>query len=137
MRTKSNKFRVAHLEANLNNLLIEHKKEVELKSPYIISVTGDRVVDIKKSLRKAVKESGLNKHIRIKDLRTTACSFWASTGVPMKQAQEWLGHSDIQLTANIYSQIVPSAQQKYLNSISSLLNENKIIQDKVLNFQTK
>ena len=55
----------------------------------------------------------------------------------MKQAQEWLGHSDIQLTANIYSQIVPSAQQKYLNSISSLLNENKIIHVKVLNFQTK
>lgn len=35
-----------------------------------------------------------------------------SNGVPMKQVQEWLGHSDFSTTANIYSHLEYSAKQK-------------------------
>ncbi|HOW17075.1 MAG TPA: hypothetical protein PK443_05120, partial [bacterium] len=42
------------------------------------------------------------------------------TGVPLKQAQIWMGHSDVKITAEIYSMIIPSLQESYLNSISKL-----------------
>ena len=37
------------------------------------------------------------------DLRHSCASLLLKEGVPMKQIQEWLGHSDISTTANIYA----------------------------------
>ena len=39
-------------------------------------------------------------------------SLLVSNGVPMKQVQEWLGHSDFSTPANIYSHLEYSAKQK-------------------------
>lgn len=41
-------------------------------------------------------------HIRFHDLRHSCASLLLANGVPMKQIQEWLGHSDFSTTANIY-----------------------------------
>lgn len=43
------------------------------------------------------------RHIRFHDLRHSCASLLLANDVPMKQIQEWLGHSDISTTANIYS----------------------------------
>ena len=42
---------------------------------------------------------GLRK-IRFHDLRHSCASVLLAQGVPMKQIQEWLGHSDMSTTAN-------------------------------------
>ena len=45
------------------------------------------------------------KHIRFHDLRHSCASLLLSQGIPMKQIQEWLGHSDFSTTANIYAHL--------------------------------
>ncbi|MBR6558977.1 MAG: tyrosine-type recombinase/integrase [Clostridia bacterium] len=39
------------------------------------------------------------------DLRRSCASALLEKGVSMKQIQEWLGHSDMSTTANIYSHL--------------------------------
>jgi len=43
--------------------------------------------------------------MRFHDLRHTCASIMVARGVSMKQIQEWLGHSDFQITANRYSHL--------------------------------
>lgn len=43
--------------------------------------------------------------IRFHDLRHSCASLLLAGGVPMKQIQEWLGHSDFSTTANIYAHL--------------------------------
>lgn len=57
-------------------------------------------------------EHGLRR-IRFHDLRHSCASLMLSSGVPMKQIQEWLGHSDFSTTANIYAHL------EYSSKISS------------------
>ena len=45
------------------------------------------------------------KKIRFHDIRHSCASVLLAQGVPMKQIQEWLGHSDMSTTANIYSHL--------------------------------
>ena len=51
----------------------------------------------------------LQKHqlrrIRFHDLRHSCASLLLANGVPMKQIQEWLGHSDFSTTANFYAHL--------------------------------
>ena len=46
-----------------------------------------------------------NGTFRFHDLRHSCASVLLAQGVPMKQIQEWLGHSDMSTTANIYSHL--------------------------------
>lgn len=50
---------------------------------------------------KLLEANGLRR-IRFHDLRHSCASLLLANGVPMKQIQEWLGHSDFSTTANIY-----------------------------------
>jgi integrase len=53
------------------------------------------------------------RHIRFHDLRHSCASLLLANGIPMKQIQEWLGHSDIGTTSNIYTHL------DYSNKVSS------------------
>ena len=64
------------------------------------SAGGNLVVALSLLLR----EKGL-RHIRLHDLRHSCASLLLKNGVPMKQIQEWLGHSDISTTSNIYAHL--------------------------------
>lgn len=56
------------------------------------------------SFPKLLEKHGLRR-IRFHDLRHSCASLLLSNGVPMKQIQEWLGHSDFSTTANIYAHL--------------------------------
>ena len=43
--------------------------------------------------------------MRFHDLRHSCASLLLANGVPLKQIQEWLGHSDFSTTANIYAHL--------------------------------
>jgi integrase len=45
------------------------------------------------------------KKMRFHDLRHSCASLLLANGVPLKQIQEWLGHSDFSTTANIYAHL--------------------------------
>ena len=53
------------------------------------------------------------KRMRFHDLRHSCASLLLANGVPLKQIQEWLGHSDFSTTANIYAHL------DYTSKISS------------------
>lgn len=59
---------------------------------------------ISDSFPKLLEKNGL-RHIRYHDLRHSCASLLLANGVPMKQIQEWLGHSDFSTTANIYAHL--------------------------------
>ncbi|MBO5415372.1 MAG: tyrosine-type recombinase/integrase [Clostridia bacterium] len=42
-------------------------------------------------------------------------------GIPMKMIQDWLGHSDMSTTANIYSHIDSTSKRETAQAIGELL----------------
>ena len=65
-----------------------------LISPHYLTAAFPKLLE-KNSLR----------HIRFHDLRHSCASLLLANGVPMKQIQEWLGHSDFSTTANVYAHL--------------------------------
>lgn len=51
-----------------------------------------------------IQRHGIRK-MRFHDLRHSCASLLLANGVPLKQIQEWLGHSDYSTTANIYAHL--------------------------------
>ena len=62
-------------------------------------IKPDRVT---RTFRKLINECGL-KEIRLHDLRHSCATLLYEQDIQLKDIQMWLGHSDIQTTANIYS----------------------------------
>lgn len=67
-----------------------------------------------------LKKYGLRK-IRFHDLRHTFASFLVRNKIQMKQVQEWMGHSDIGTTGNIYSHLAFDSKLETANVISSII----------------
>lgn len=67
---------------------------------------------------KLLEKNGLRR-IRFHDLRHSCASLLLANGVPMKQIQEWLGHSDFSTTANIYAHLDYSSK---LSSAEAMVN---------------
>ena len=58
---------------------------------------------------KLLEEHGLRR-VRYHDLRHSCASLLLANGIPMKQIQEWLGHSDFSTTANTYAHLEYSSK---------------------------
>lgn len=71
--------------------------------------------------RNLLKQKGLRR-IRFHDLRHSCASLLLANGVPMKQIQEWLGHSDMGTTANIYSHLDFNSKISSANVMDGVLN---------------
>ena len=59
---------------------------------------------VSENFPKLLEANGLRR-LRFHDLRHSCASLLLANGVPMKQIQEWLGHSDFSTTANIYAHL--------------------------------
>jgi integrase len=77
-------------------------------------IKPDYVTD---GFRNFLRENGF-RAIRFHDLRHTCASLMLANNVPMKQIQEWLGHSDFSTTANIYAHLDYSSK---ISSADALL----------------
>ena len=53
------------------------------------------------------------RHIRFHDLRHTCAALLLANGVPMERIQEWLGHSEIGTTTDIYGHL------EYITKVAS------------------
>ena len=60
------------------------------------------------------------KRMRFHDLRHSCASLLLANGVPLKQIQEWLGHSDFSTTANIYAHLDYTSK---LSSAKAMVSE--------------
>lgn len=69
---------------------------------------------------KLLEQNGL-RHIRFHDLRHCCTSLLLANDVPLKQIQEWLGHSAIGTTANIYSHLDYKSKITSANVMDNIL----------------
>ncbi|MGA7192309.1 MAG: tyrosine-type recombinase/integrase [Anaerolineales bacterium] len=72
------------------------------------------------SFKRLLKEASLP-DMRFHDLRHTAASLMLQQGVNPKVVQERLGHSDITLTLNTYSHVLPVMQDEAAEKLDELL----------------
>ena len=73
---------------------------------------------ITRKFRKLLKEYGMPL-IRFHELRHSAASNLLSMGFTLKDVQEWLGHSDIKTTANIYGHLDAKRKITMANALST------------------
>ena len=62
------------------------------------------------------------RHIRFDELRHSCASLLLAKKVPMKMIQEWLGHSDISTTSNIYSPLDAESKLESADIIGAALS---------------
>ena len=63
-----------------------------------------------------LQKNGMRK-IRFHDLRHSCASLLYANGVSLKEIQEWLGHSDISTTSNIYTHLNFTSKAASANAI--------------------
>ena len=110
----------------------EHMKKV-MRSAYSREYTDYVCVDVLGKLydpdfitehfRQLLKKHKLKK-IHFHDLRHSCASVLLAQSVSMKQIQEWLGHSDMSTTANIYSHLDAVSKTETGVAMSKALRRN-------------
>lgn len=75
---------------------------------------------VSKVYKECLSKTGLPM-IRFHDLRHTAATMMLQQGIHPKVVQERLGHSDISLTLNTYSHVLPSMQDEAAEKMDELL----------------
>ena len=73
---------------------------------------------------KLLEEHGLRR-VRYHDLRHSCASLLLTNGVPMKQIQEWLGHSDFGAAANIYAHLDSRRNAQWLGLCTELKKKSQ------------
>ena len=71
---------------------------------------------------KTLKKYNLKK-IRFHDLRHSCASLLNAQGYTLKDIQEWLGHADIQTTANTYAHLDIGRKKNITNCLSSVIEK--------------
>ena len=69
--------------------------------------------------KRALEDAGLQS-MKFHDLRHSAATLLLAMGVHVKVVQELLGHSNILITLNTYSHVLPSLHEKAMDDLSDL-----------------
>ena len=72
---------------------------------------------VTRHFKRLLKKAGMPE-IRFHDLRHSCASLLVSKGFKLKDIQEWLGHADIQTTANTYAHLYQERNEKIAQSFS-------------------
>jgi site-specific recombinase XerD len=83
---------------------------------------GDVTAELHERLWGACRRAGLRK-IRWHDCRHSFASQLVMGGTPLRQVQEWLGHSTIQMTMR-YSHLSPGGGREFMAALDSHSNGN-------------
>ena len=75
---------------------------------------------VTKEFSKLLKEHGLP-HICFHELRHSCASLLLNAGFTLKDVQEWMGHADIKMTANIYGHLDINRKQNMADQLAGSL----------------
>jgi len=80
--------------------------------------------NLDRAYRQIVKAASLP-HIRIHDLRHTAATLLLIQGVHPRVVLELLGHSQIAVTMNLYSHVVPALRKEAADQMDAIFQPKK------------
>lgn len=133
-KTKAS-LRTLPLTDNVKKYLLElktHQENMAMlmgdyyhKSEYICCYDDGREIRpdyVTHKFSKILENSDLPK-IRFHDLRHSAASLLINAGFNLKEVQEWLGHSDVATTGNIYSHLQYSSKLNMANRFNDVFSE--------------
>lgn len=92
-------------------------------SDYIFTWPDGRLISpdhVTRHFSRLLKKHGLP-HIRFHELRHSCASLLINEGFTLKDIQEWMGHADIQTTANIYGHLDVARKQSMADKLGSVL----------------
>lgn len=132
LKTKSS-FRTMPLIPVIRDLLLKHREKQKyyqllFKSSYCqeyldyvcVNEMGELIKPKYVSKHfKALLEKNHLRPIRFHDLRHSCASLLLSEGIPMKQIQDWLGHSTFSTTADIYVHLDYQSKWESANAIAN------------------
>lgn len=126
-------FRTLPLSAGLTQYLRQIQKQQDEnrqtfgnqydKSGYVCCWEDGRVIQpdyLTKGFYKVAEQHGLER-IRFHDLRHSAASMLISEGFSLKEVSEYLGHSDIGITANTYGHLQYKSKVNMSNRMDEIL----------------
>lgn len=120
--TKGGSARTVPLPAEVARIVLPLVQGVAPDAPVFPSATGSH-----RSGRNWTRDSHWTEYgrgRRVHDLRHTAATLWLSSGVDLKTAQAWLGHSTAKLTADTYAHFLGSdADSAALARMNDVLSE--------------
>lgn len=79
-----------------------------------------------------LKRAGVPR-VKFHELRHTCATLLLGEGVHPKIVSELLGHSDITVTLNLYSHVLPTMQQQAVDTLDGLLSEPMVVKEVVNN----
>lgn len=130
-------YRTLPLIPAIKEMLLKHKAQIEENKKFYGNTYDQRYLDyvcveengkiiypdhMTKKFNELLKEHNL-RPIRLHDLRHSCASNLLASGVPMKEIQEWLGHSNFSTTADVYSHLDFSAKVTAAKTIASAYEE--------------
>ena len=89
---------------NIRQMLLDMKSRTPDSSGYILTRGNGnplRPACLTRSFQRRLKKMGLPK-MRFHDLRHSTASILFDSGLPLEEVKDWLRHSDIETTSNIY-----------------------------------
>jgi len=114
-------FQAAKAEEQKNRRLFGkeyHESDYVFKWPDGRSYSPDYITSKFPAL---LKKHGMP-HIRLHELRHSCASLLINAGFTLKDVQEWMGHADIKMTANIYGHLDVSRKQSMAAKLSGDLS---------------
>ncbi|MDA2267083.1 site-specific integrase [Bacillus cereus] len=114
---KLKKHRAAVLKEKLSQGEEYQDNDLVMCTP---SGTPINPANVRRSLNILIKKAAVPK-IRFPDLRHTLATLLLAKGVNVKVISERLGHSNIKITLDAYSHVLPTMQEDTVNKIEEIL----------------
>lgn len=123
------KLQAAKERQSFNRKLCGKSYNQEYLDYVCVNEIGERIKPnyITMAFPRLLAEHGLRK-IRFHDLRHSCASLLLANNVPMKQIQDWLGHSNFSTTANIYAHLDYNSKLSSAQAMVEGLNFGTIIE---------